>query len=76
MKRIMSSVPALLIILVFLGALPSNGAEQGRGDIILDADKVIYDQESGMAEAEGDSRLRQDDVRIFSHRMEYDTINQ
>ncbi len=29
-----------------------------------------------MAEAEGTVRLRQDNVRIFSHRMEYDTVNQ
>jgi|GEM_PF-420206 len=51
------------------------GAEQ-RGDIILDAEQVIYDQDSGMAESEGKSSLQQDNVRIFSHRMEYDTVNQ
>lgn len=46
------------------------------GDIILDADKVVYDQATGQAEAEGKSRLQQDNVRIFSHRMDYDTVNQ
>ncbi|HPF85444.1 MAG TPA: hypothetical protein PK008_08440, partial [Aminivibrio sp.] len=52
-----------------------SGAEP-KGDIILDGDRVIFDQASGMAEAEGTVRLRQDNVRIFSHRMEYDTVNQ
>ena len=76
MKRTVGSLLLILILLLFFGYKPSYGAEQGRGDIILDAEKVIYDEGSGLAEAEGDSRLRQDDVRIFSHRMEYDTISQ
>ena len=72
------SIFPVFIAAVFLSAWfcpASSGAEQ-KGDITLDAERVIFDQASGMAEAEGTVRLRQDNVRIFSHRMEYDTVNQ
>ena len=60
----------------FACTFPSPSGAEPKGDIILDGDRVIFDQASGMAEAEGTVRLRQDNVRIFSHRMEYDTVNQ
>lgn len=69
-----SLISALVLFSFFLN--PSPAAAEEKGDVILDADKVIFDQSTGMAESEGNSRLRQDNVRIFSHRMEYDTVNQ
>ncbi|MGI6783879.1 MAG: hypothetical protein ACOX5A_06590 [Aminivibrio sp.] len=69
------------ILFLFLSAasavsFPAVLRAEPRGDIILDADKVIYDQVTGQAEAEGKSRLQQDNIRIFSHRMDYDTVGQ
>ncbi len=75
MRRYCISV-LLAAVFVFACFVPSSSGAEPRGDITLDGDRVIFDQASGMAEAEGTVRLRQDNVRIFSHRMEYDTVNQ
>lgn len=67
-----------IILFLFLAAasFPADSEAASGGDIILDADRVIFDQATGQAEAEGKSRLQQDNIRIFSHRMEYDTVGQ
>lgn len=66
----------LFILMYFFFSLSSVSFANQGSDMVLDADKVSYDQASGMAEAEGSSRLRHENIRIFSHRMELDTVNQ
>ena len=62
-----------LILLLFLFFVLPRGAFAESKDIVLDADKVVFDSVTGMAEAEGDSRMRHENMRIFSHRLELDT---
>ncbi len=62
-----------LILLLFIFLIFPQGAFAETKDVVLDADKVIFDSETGMAEAEGDARLRHENMRVFSHRMELDT---
>ena len=57
-----------------LPAFPS--VEDGKKDVVLDAEKVVYDEPSGMAEAEGNALLTHDTIRIRSWRMELDTVGQ
>ncbi|MGI6252497.1 MAG: hypothetical protein ACOYJV_03590 [Aminivibrio sp.] len=64
------------LVLAATAAFPAYSQDASRGDIILDAERVIFDQATGRAESEGRSILTQDNVRIFSHRMEYDTVDQ
>ncbi len=64
------------LVLAVTAAFPAYSQDSSRGDIILDAERVIFDQATGRAESEGRSILTQDNVRIFSHRMEYDTTDQ
>ena len=76
MRRGFISLLFTLVLFSFIIFSPSSVAAEEKGDIILDADRVVFDQSTGMAESEGSSRLRQDNIRIFSHRMDYDTITQ
>ena len=68
--------PRILIFLLFLFLALPRGAFAEPKDVVLDADKVIFDSETGRAEAEGDARLRHENIRVFSHRMELDTANE
>lgn len=65
---------AYLMVAVLLSASPLHAA--GQGQVTLDADRVVYDQESGVAEAQGAVHLRNEEIQIFADWMEYHTEDQ
>lgn len=66
-------IAALFLMQVLLP--PAAGAAEG-SKIILDADRVLYHQETGVAEAEGSVHLRNEETQIYAPRMEYRTDEQ
>lgn len=68
----------LSLLLVVGTSLPSMAepSEYGDDTVYLDADKVIFEEKSGLAVAEGNVRVRSDALRIFAHRVEMDSSEQ
>ena len=64
----------VLIVVIFLFIkliFPLNCVAEA-GTVELNAEKIIYDDFSGTATAEGDAVLYYGDVRIFAERIDYD----
>ena len=63
-----------LVIVIFLGFLFSfcSVVEAGEKTVELNADKIIYDDLSGTASAEGNAVLSYGDVMIYAERIDYD----
>ena len=65
-------VPAFAFLSFLLCPL---GAAAGDGSIVLEADRVEYDQASGLAVATGRVRISRDLVRVFAPRIEYSAVD-
>lgn len=68
----------LCLLLLLEACCPFRGEAQDGGEdaVFLDADKVIFEQETGLAVAEGNVRVRRDALRVFAHRVEMDSAEQ
>lgn len=64
----------LLLMAVFF--VQPSGAEEAPEQLVVDAEKVIYDQKSNKAIAQGDARLKWENIRLYSPWMELDTENE
>ncbi|MDR1885860.1 MAG: hypothetical protein LBQ56_06255, partial [Synergistaceae bacterium] len=64
---------AVLAAVVWL-ASPGHAAEEGR--VELDADKISFEESTGIATAEGNVRINNGDVRLFAPYVEYDSNGQ
>ncbi|MDI9392478.1 MAG: hypothetical protein QM449_04390 [Synergistota bacterium] len=65
-------VSAFAVLLFFFCPL---SAAAGDGSIVLEADRVEYDQASGFAVATGRVRISRDLIRVFAPRIEYSAVN-
>ncbi len=65
-------VPAFAFLSFLLCPL---GAAAGDGSIVLEADRLEYDQASGLAVATGRVRISRDLVRVFAPRIEYSAVD-
>jgi LPS-assembly protein len=65
-----SLLAALLILL--LGRAPAGAAQE----IKLDADRISFEESSGVATAEGNVRITNEDMRLIAPYVEYDSANQ
>ena len=68
----------LCLLLLLEVAFPLPGETQGESEdaVFLDADKVVFEEETGLAVAEGNVRVRRDVLRVFAHRVEMDSTEQ
>jgi hypothetical protein len=75
--RSVSSFPVLLFVLFFLQAflLPAFG-EEPAPQVVVDADRVTYDEAGYTALAEGNVRLRYGEFRLQAPHVEMDTRTQ
>ncbi len=55
---------------------PAAEPEEDGESIYLDADKVVFEEETGLAVAEGNVRVRREGLRLFAHRVEMDSSEQ
>jgi LPS-assembly protein len=60
-----------LLILLF-GRAPAGAAQE----IKLDADRISFEESSGVATAEGNVRITNEDMRLLAPYVEYDSANQ
>ena len=67
-------VGASLLALLFLLFTPLAAAA-GDGRIVLEADRVEFDQASGFAVATGSVRISRDLLRVFAPRIEYSAVD-
>ena len=70
-----AKITAALIIIILHLSLPSYAAEE-ENKVQLDADKLIYEDATGIAKADGNVRLRNKDMRMYAPYAEYDTENE
>ena len=68
----------LCLLLLLEVSFPLPGETQGESEdaVFLDADKVVFEEETGLAVAEGNVRVRRDVLRVFAHRVEMDSTEQ
>jgi LPS-assembly protein len=66
----------LLIFVLLLTADGAFAAAEQPGDVILDAERVSYDDETGRASAEGGAVLTYQDTTIHAERIDYDAAAQ
>lgn len=64
-----------LALAFFLTAMQPLYADDA-GEIRLDADKISFEESTGIATAEGNVRIQNDEVRLFAPFVEYDSFNQ
>ena len=67
---------ALCLLLLMEASFPLRGESQGEDAVFLDADKVVFEEKTGLAVAEGNVRVRRDVLRVFAHRVEMDSTEQ
>jgi len=66
---------SLVVLAAFILFLPSGAAIASDGQIVLEAERVEYDQVSGFATATGNVRISRDLIRVFAPRVEYSAID-
>ena len=65
-----------LLIAATSVSAPAAETEEDGESIYLDADKVVFEEETGLAVAEGNVRVRREGLRLFAHRVEMDSSEQ
>jgi len=74
-NRVICVFISCLLLLVCHPA-PGTAQDGDQDSIFLDADKVIFEENTGIAVAEGNVRMRRDAMRVFAHRIEMDSSEQ
>lgn len=65
-----------LLLAVLLVAFPATAVFAAGGDeVVLEAERVVYEQSEDIATAEGSVRLRYKDIRVYAHRLVYKTLD-
>ncbi|MCE5201943.1 MAG: hypothetical protein LLF78_05485 [Synergistaceae bacterium] len=64
---------SVFVIVVLCFSSPCSAAEEKQNEIQLDADKLTYENATGIASAEGNVKMRNKNMRIFAPYAEYDT---
>lgn len=79
MKRAsVKNILLFIVLVLFLSLLhvhPSLAEEKGE-EVHIDADSVVYQENTGMATAEGNVKVRNKNLRLFAPRVEYNSNNQ
>ena len=65
---------SLVFALVFL--LSPLSAEEKPDEVHIDGDSVVYEENTGIATADGDVKVRNKDLRLFAPHVEYNSNNQ
>lgn len=76
MERSFSLSILFLAVTVLFGAMTLGTAWGSGGQIVLEADRVEYDQAGGFAVATGNVRMSRDILRVFAPRIEYSANEQ
>lgn len=66
----------LLLFLVLISSPFELFAADGADKIMLDADKISFEESTGVAKAEGNVRIDNKEVRLFAPYVEYDSGSQ
>ena len=80
MTKIFMCLPirAFLLGLVFMSALflTPLSADEIPEEVHIDADSVVYQENTGIAKAQGNVKVRNKSMRLFAPRVEYNSNNQ
>jgi len=63
---------SLLFVAVVM-LIPTVGMASPNGEVVLEGDSVTYEQESGLAYAEGNVKIKYSDIRVWAVKASYDT---
>jgi LPS-assembly protein len=66
---------ALILTCAFFPA-PLYAAEDGSSEVHIDADSVVYQENTGIATADGNVKVRSKTLRLFAPHVEYNSNNQ
>lgn len=71
-------LPSLILFCLLFAAQPCAAADEAdkQNEIQLDADSVAYTENTGIAVAEGNVKVRNKDLRLFAPYAEYDSAKQ
>ncbi|NLL37698.1 MAG: hypothetical protein GX256_09295 [Fretibacterium sp.] len=72
--RVRGLILAVVLCLLF-SVTPSEG-DEAADRVVLDAERVSYNDETGLASASGEAVLRHRDVTIRAERIDYDAVAQ
>ncbi len=67
---------ALLLAVLFTLLYPAHTPAGAAEPVHLNADKISYEESSGVATAEGNVRINNDEIRLFAPYVEYDSNTQ
>ena len=69
-------MPLLLIVLLFLASCAHAAPGQDADRVQLDADRISFEESSGIAEAEGDVRISNAEMKLLAPFAKYDSGSQ